>query len=525
MSSDFGATKIKSALHTYVGFKFANLILGIAFQIVVVKTLPPIQYATFALFLAVLTAGEQFLSFGLDRTTMRFVPALTRRKDNDRLRALVARILAIRVIALFLFAAVCIVGVSHLEGLIPTKPDTKTFVAFVIWFLSITLMGDADAFAQSWLAHLDLAVASFMEVSARTLATIAVALLTPPGATATTIVTICAATSSVALFYLLGRLARFTPVLARSKSAIQLNVPDATFDPRRALGFAMANYASTIVYLVSSPAVIRVVASAGLNVVALAAFSFIQALAVSVQRVLPGLLVLPTLEPIIMSRILGENNSKGTLSGLSLVFKLEISFILCGIIITVVAGEELITLLSRAEYGPYANILVVFLIYVAFATSYRLLEMVVNTNFQQRVFFFVWPVSVVSLVATYLTVGKLGLVAVLLFPTLEIALRVSLLAVLFRRYGTFRLFDPVRTLPLIASAITIAAMGKGAVWLSGASRSMSSDLGIATIAAILFLGSIATLKVLRMPEYEVMAMSFPDRWRSALAVIRRGVRT
>ena len=70
----------------------------------------------------------------------------------------------------------------------------------------------------------------------------------------------------------------------------------------QATSFAAANYASTIGWLVSSPATVRIIAASGLNVLALAAFSFAQGLYISLQRALPGLLILPSLEPIIMAQ-------------------------------------------------------------------------------------------------------------------------------------------------------------------------------------------------------------------------------
>jgi O-antigen/teichoic acid export membrane protein len=520
----FSPSKIKTALQTYTWFKLVNFVLAFAFQVLVVKTLQPGQYATYAVLLAFLTTGERLLSFGLDRATMKFVPTLTQRRDSKHLRGAIVRICSMRLVALFVFAAICVLMLENLDRFLPAI-DRGTVVAFVIWFVSFTLMTDADAFAQSWLAHSDSAVAQFLEVCARMLATIAAASLSVGGVSAGTIVTISATTSTLSAIYLLMRLSRFRSILKGSAPGVDTSSADARFDPRGIPWFALANYASTIVFLVSSPPMIRIVASAGLGVVSLAAFSFIQTLATSAQRLLPGLLILPMLEPIIMSGILVRGKGEGMISGLSLLFKLEISCILCGIIIATIAGEDLIIVFSRRDYSNYSDVLIVMLIYVAFATAYRLLEMIINTNSKQTIFLVIWPISCISVITTYVLVQRIGLIAVLLIPTLEIALRVMLLATAFRQYGTFRVFDPLRTLPLILAATTIAIAGRIALRLFGADHSMLLDFALAAVAALLFLGGVCICKILRPPEYEVLGAVFPERWRPAFSFILNGARS
>ena len=220
-----------------------------------------------------------------------------------------------------------------------------------------------------------------------------------------------------------------------------------------------------------------------------------------------------------MSGILVRGKGEGIISGLSLLFKLELSCILCGIIIATIAGEDLIMVLSRRDYSNYSAVLIVMLIYVAFATAYRLLEMIINTNSKQTIFLVIWPISGMSVIATYVLVHRVGLIAVLLFPTLEIALRVMLLATAFRQYGTFRVFDPLRTLPLILAATIIAIAGRIALRLLGADHSMLLDFAVAAVAALLFLGGVCICKILRPSEYEVLGAVFPERWRPTFSFI------
>ena len=56
------------------------------------KTLPPSGYATYAIFLAILLTMERLLSFGIDRTLLRYVPSLTADGDYQGLAALLKRV-------------------------------------------------------------------------------------------------------------------------------------------------------------------------------------------------------------------------------------------------------------------------------------------------------------------------------------------------------------------------------------------------------------------------------------------------
>ena len=232
LKDHFSPTKIKTALQTYTWFKLVNFVLAFVFQVVVAKTLQPGQYATYAVLLAFLTTGERLLSFGLDRATMKFVPTLAQRRDSKRLRGAIVRICAMRLAALFVFAAICVLMLENLDRFLPAI-DRGTVVAFVIWFVSFTLMTDADAFAQSWLAHSDSAVASFLEVCVRMLATIAAASLSVGGASAGTIVTISATTSTLAVIYLLLRLSRFRSILKGSAPGVDTSSAGRDVRPAR----------------------------------------------------------------------------------------------------------------------------------------------------------------------------------------------------------------------------------------------------------------------------------------------------
>lgn len=334
---------IKRALQIYISFRVTNLLLALAFQIAVAKLLSPANFGTYAVLLAILMAGERALSLGIDRTILRFVPALMRNTDLAGVRALMSRVALLRAAALVTFVILALFGARTLNSILPIPLTSGTFFAFGVWFVAYTFTADADAFAQSCLAQHNSALGATLEVVART--AVSFGLLCYRPLNVNDIVTICAATSTGAVIFIAYRLREFIKPLV-AMTATTSPSTDKTFEPRRAPIFALANFASTITYLISSPPVVRIMATAGLDVIGLAAFSFAQSLCISLQRVFPGLLVLPTLEPIVMAQLAGNIRGERVSAGLSLLFKTELVCILSVVIVTSIAGADIVAILA-----------------------------------------------------------------------------------------------------------------------------------------------------------------------------------
>ncbi len=295
---------MKRALHIYITFKVANLLLTFVFQVTLVKLLSPIDFATYALLLAALMTGERILSFGIDRTILRFVPALMRDNDLMGVRQLISWTMLVRAAALVTFVVGGLLGAQNFNSILPIRLGPDALLAFGVWFIAFTLSADLDAFAQSCLAHSSSALSAILEVVGRTAALFGLLRLRPP-LTVQDIIAVCAVTSSCSVIFMVYQLRTLIKPLLITTTAGSWYRHTA-FDPRQGSFFALANFSSTMSYLISSPPVIRIVASGGLDVIALAAFSFSQGLYLSLQRAFPGLLILPTLEPIVMSQIAGD---------------------------------------------------------------------------------------------------------------------------------------------------------------------------------------------------------------------------
>jgi hypothetical protein len=510
---------IQQALRGHATFRFIALLLGLGFQVIVAKTLSPESYATYAVLLATLLVGERLLSFGTDRTVLRFVPALILRKDRAGLRFLATRLGLLRATGLILFVLVWTsISASHVR-LTPSELSTTTTVAFGVWFVAYTLLKEGDAVAQSLIAHHWAALVAACEVGLR-LGLLSLIYFFSRSIDVERLAIVYAVTSSAAIAALLisiwvatRRRHISSPNALPSRNEVVIDVQ------RQVPAFATAAYASTLSYLISSPGVIRLVARTGLAIYALAAFSFVQALATSLSGALPGQLILPSLESVAAN--LADRGSKDRiLPALSLLFKLELTCVLVIIITAEIAGGELIRILSRPVYAPYYYILPILMVGLSLHTIYRMLEIIGSMNLKYRVFTTLWPLSVIAMVALYFTVGRWGLISVLVVPLVEIVARVAILMIVFRRDGIWNALDPARSVRLVLSAM-IVLLGSSYVL-----RQYGQDFGkiilpVAAGGVIVFLATLLIVRPLNALECKTLSAVLPTSWTLPKYIARR----
>jgi O-antigen/teichoic acid export membrane protein len=454
----YEGSTVKRALHAHFILKFVNLILGLLFQVLVVKILSPEEFATYAVLLAAMMAGERALSFGIDRTILRFLPALSVQGELGQIVSLGKRLALIRLGALAIFILVLSFVARFSTNLLPVEVSTSTLVAFAIWFIGYTLYTDADALAQSLIEHVNSTTIAAIEVLGR-FSAVAWLGLYLHDASAHSVITVCAITMITAALSLTLRLLKPLSALLRSMGSKVEAPPERRANVSQAITFAVANYASTISWLISSPATVRIIAASALNVLMLAAFSFAQGLYISFQRALPGLFILPSLEPILMARASSGQGHEKTYTIFSVIFKAELICIMAALIATTIAGKDIIQVLSKPAYDAYYYILPVLILNLTFGTAYRILEIIAIINFKQRIFFLFWPLGLTSTLAMYLTVGAWGLWSVLIFPTIENLLTIGILLFAFRRQEAWRALDPLRSISLsLGSGLIVAAL-------------------------------------------------------------------
>lgn len=497
--------RIQRALFIHINARAANLILAFGFQILVVKRLPVADYATYAVLLAALMLGQNIFSFGIERTVYRFVPDLTLRGKRDALLALGLGIVVTRVAGIALFLVAVEYGV--LDWFAAERLTTTTRVAFIVWYAASSLFADADALAQTWVAHSRLAIATTVEVISR-FAAVVVLPLAGYAANAELIVAISAATALLALATIAVLLGPVIAALWRSCVAADTSMP---VNVSQAPRFAVTIYLAHFAWVVSNPSVVRLVAATGLDLVALAGFSFAQSLLGSLQRGLPGTLVLPGLEPMVMANVARGVSREKLFAPLSLVYKLDLVCSLAIVIATSVAGGAIVRILATPAYADYFFVLPVFAAMMAINTAYRIFEIVGNLNFKQKVFLLLSPLGLASAGAIYATIGRYGIWSALAFPLIESFARFCIFLLVYRRDAVGSAIDLVRMVEFTFISLLVILVGLGLRDLIGvASDHVALTIAGGCVAAMI--GTILLLRPIRRDEREVALSMIPESW-------------
>jgi O-antigen/teichoic acid export membrane protein len=497
--------RLRRALSIHISARTVNLILAFGFQVLVVKRLPIGDYATYAVLLAALGLAQNLLSFGVDRTVYRFVPDLTLRRERIPLLALCVGIGAVRVAGITLF----LIGIQYgvLEWFTSEKLTTTTYVAFAVWYIATSMFADADALAQTWVAHSRLAIATTVEIVSR-FATVVVLLAMGHAATAELIVVISAATALLAFVTIVVLLVPAVAALWRGQVAADTNMP---VDIKQAPRFAATIYLAHFAWVVSNPSVVRLVAATGLDVLSLAGFSFAQSLVGSLQRGLPGTLVLPSLEPVVMANMARGVSREKLFAPLSLVYKLDLVCSLALVIATSVAGEAIVRILATPAYAEYFFVLPVLAGMMAINTSYRIFEIVGNLNFKQKVFLLLSPLGLASAGAIYGTIGSYGIWSVLAFPLVESAARFCIFLFVYQRDVVGRAIDLVRMCEFALISLLMILVGLAVREVTGVASDHAA-LAVAGGCVAAMMGAILLLRPIRPDERDVALSMIPKSW-------------
>lgn len=509
---------LRRALRGHATYRFAALVLGFSFQVVVVKLLPPEQYATYAVLLAILLVGERLLSFGTDRSILRFVPALILRNDRTGIRILTMRLVRIRAIGIASFVIALMLVSTFQVDIVPGDLPLSTLAAFGLWFVAFSILKEGDAVAQSLIVHDRAAVVGAAEVLVRLCALLVMVLFFGP-VNVHMVMMLHALTSTAAMAGLLGSIWAF--IMRRTWAPVVADPPTdpAPLMPYQMPAFASAAYASTLSYLISSPGVIRLVARTGLDIYAFAAFSFVQGLASSIAGALPGQLVLPSLESV-AAKLTDEGKQAKAFPMLSLLFKVELVLVMAIVVATTLAGAEAIGLLSRQVYAPYYYVLPALMLGLLCQTVYRLIEIIGSMHLKYRVFFGMWPLSVAAMIALYLTVGRWGMISVIIVPLLEISVRVGILLFAFRDRGIGEVLDARNSLRVLLTAtVTLSALLLG-LQTAGA-VSAGARIAVAAGGTSTFLLLMLAVRPVNAREHETLCRVLPESWTMSRYIVAR----
>lgn len=471
----------------FLSGRLATLLLLMAVQVVIVRALDPSQYALYALAFGIFALLQVGVSFGIPKVIAQVLPRAGWDIRNRAAARLVPALIALRVLASVIALLFGALAASAL-GWITLPPPALSAVACLFILVTIVQI-DLDAMAQA----LRLQRTSRNALVVEALVRLALLSLLYGAGRLTQAIQIMAI-SSVTLSG--SSIVLFLAVRRRLREADQ-RADIAPLDRRPLRSMAWSAYMSSAAWFTTSPPVMRLMGGYFLAIHPFAAFSFAQALVLSIQRFTPASLLLPFVEPAIVR----DYNRSGELSrlehGLSLLIKIDMLVIGAGVIVTSCCGTLLVDWVTAGKYGDYAFVFPFLLLYIGTNSVYRSFEVAAIAVGIRSQLSALLATSLAALGLALALIPHFGLMVLLLCPIVDAACRLLLVDRLLHRLGVRKVVD----LPMVgALVVMIAGISVIGFEASGVVTGAPTLLGMTLAAMIAYLGCTVLLRPLRWRE-------------------------
>ncbi len=500
----------RKSFRIFVSGRMIALFIALAFQIVVVRTLPVPEYAKYSFAFAVSVFVQATTSFGIPRLISKYVSQAGLTLAKRVVKQLVLALVAVRLLTC-LFILLLLVGLASIFDLSWMNSHRDLIAVSVLYICASALLFDADTMAQALMLQRKSRRNALGEPLVR-FSLIAAAGSFGDMNTAIGVLSVSVLTAVVSFaFLLIGVLRKLSENDHIATLTSQLHRPDV-------LATGIGGYASSLAWFASSPAVVRILASTMLSVQRFAGFGFVQSVVVSVQRYTPGQMLFPFIEPAIMGDIARTSDHLRLRAVLSLVTKIDSVFIGALIVGTVISGSALIDIVTHGKYGSAAIFLPWLLALIVANSCYRSYEITAIALGAPHALTKSLPFSIVWLAVLALLGHRFGIWPLLLCPLGDAATRLWIVQRSLSERGVPNIIDVPVLAAVAAVTLGMSALGRQVVLFF----SISGVFGIVAGAAfgMLFIAVLVLLRPLRGEERQIVA-SADTRLHRLLALLVR----
>jgi len=355
----YGVDNVRRSLKHFALGKGVGGIIGVCWLLLLVRTLSTIDYGIYVGFVAYLELFSLLSNLGLAPISDRFVPEYRARNDEPRLRALIFKLVSLRVLVVCLIAALMATLAQSLAPLLGFGIAPQAFAIFHIVVVAESIARFVETIFESLLLQGRSQVSLFLRTGSR-LVLVLITLKLHPGDTLELVhlVVLEAFAYSGGLVITLGLLWR---TQSRLRTALNTSVPLLPLLPL--LAFAAPIYGAQIVGSLIGVDFIKLLVLRTTGPAAAAIFGFCASVVSMLQRYLPSYLLVGMVRPLIISAASDPAGGPRINRIVSGILKLNAMIIGCAISIFLSIGDQLITLLSGGKFSSgegYLGILLLF---------------------------------------------------------------------------------------------------------------------------------------------------------------------
>jgi O-antigen/teichoic acid export membrane protein len=482
MSGAYNKVRVRRGLYHFLLGKVVSSIAGFGAMVLVVRSLSIVDFAHYSILIALVEYLAAFSAVGLAHVVIRYVPELYMKGYSHSLRSLLQSVTAIRAVVLLGIALLGYWLSAFIVPWIGMEGASKAFEAFLV---VAVVRSTGHFFSQILESTLHQGVVQIAFSLASIGRLVGMMYLHGRGdVQLVEIIWVEAITDAIATTIMAGAVV-FVARSNRETDEVEGDRNWVSANFRAISKFAYHGYIQHLAGLPFGSNTNRLIGGYFLSASAMANFGFAQSLYEYLKRYLPAQLLVGLIRPVLIAKYSIKKDFSVASSICENIFIINLALIGGGVVCMLVAGPNLMHVISAGKYVDDATFIFLALLTVLLLETNRLqLELLVQTVERYEILIFSNVVLAASVGLGILLVGWLGAAAFPMGNALGLVVANQMVNSRLGRLGYFYAHDwgvilRLAVLIAVSVGVGIALLSTGIMWYIALALSMLMYCGVA----------------------------------------------
>lgn len=459
MSARFGAQHVRRGVKSFLIGKVLSSAAGFIALILTVRALSIVEFASYSVLIALVEYITALSGFGLTHIVLRYVPELFGQEYDADFKRFIKLTVLLRLGSLVLLAIVAYYCSPFIIQALGEQVTLQAFQAFLVvatirtlsFFLS-QLLDSTLSQGFSQLAFISSAVSKVV---------LLLLLIHYQQANLINIILVEAAGELISAGIMVMGIYRVVH-LPRTADAPADDGHWLSSRRRQIIRYAITGYLQHLVILPYGGHTNRLLGGHFLSAFSMASYGFAQSLYEYCKRYLPAQLLLGVIRPIIISNFSKTRDFCSAVKMTELFFKINVLMVSPILILSLVCGDEVLSLISKGKYGVSSAIIFSLLLSLLILETFRMqLEILVQAVEKYEKLLFCNLLLSVSIIPAVFFLNYVGAWCLPVLNMLGLVLSNSMVLYLLRRDGFKYTHDWDSSIRLIGIMVLVSAIAFG----------------------------------------------------------------
>ena len=396
-------------IHFVVG-KAITALSSFFILFIVVRELPPGEYAYYPVFIGAVLLTRSLTSLGYNNAAFRFIPELVIKHAWDKVYSLVLGLFVTRTLILFVFLLIVymlrrfVLSYIEVDAICFNYSILTTFLIAQYYFAVTILESLQQQKISKWFNI-------FLSIFRLTILAFQVHFYKAIGL------------NHVILMELISHSIIIVPIYALMFRLLAENKdqrgPYSEPIVERLIPFCGYNYLMLVLIMASSRAADKIIAVGFLKPITLATFGFCESLTNQLQMYMPTFLLRSLIQPSLMASYAKDNDSKALMYKVSFLLKINLFTSFPLFPIAYLYGNELTAWISNGVYDQTSEILLCLLVLLVLWSQSQMIELMINATEQNKELFISSVIGCLFIAPAFFCLHRYGILGLLAMRVIE----------------------------------------------------------------------------------------------------------